>query len=156
MMKEYIVRKSVLSIDEENTLSPIRHILRNDSIFIHDVGNHPPVAHSIPVFIPANATDCHTSAHAPYPANARAMPRSPPPVCATRFDTAIIFTSIRFMRRLVCTIARALSTKVRNITFDNGINLRSCWNISAINGAANHSIQYIPTLTMRLNQNTVE
>ena len=39
--------------------------LRERALFIQHVGSQRPVAQRMPVFMPASATDCHTSAHAP-------------------------------------------------------------------------------------------
>ena len=87
----------------------------------HNPGRHPPVSHSIEVFTAAWLTEYQTIDHAPNPSRARVTPTIPDMTSAAELATAIIRTSIRFISRLICMIARPLMTKVRKITFDIGI-----------------------------------
>ncbi len=112
------------------------------------------VAHSTPDFTPESATLCHTIAHAPYPATASHIPTTAPTARPATFETATIDTSIRFINRLVCTMAEAFNMKVKNITRDSGTRRISPWKQRAINGAQNHSATYMPTATAMLNHST--
>ncbi len=98
---------------------------------------------------------CHTIAHAPYPLTASHIPATAPTASPAMLLTAIIFTSMRFIRRLVCTIAVALSINVRNMALDSGTSLMSPLNISAIGTAQNHSVTYMNTARAMLNHSTV-
>ena len=79
-------------------------------------GNHPEVNHSTALFTAFSARVCQTMAHAPIPATASVMPTIAPATRPAAFETATIRTSIRFIRRLVCTMAEAFRINERNIT----------------------------------------
>lgn len=62
------------------------------------------MTHNTADFTAAMVSDCHTMAHAPQPPSARLMPTNALAIKAMTLATAIMRTSIRFIRRLTCTI----------------------------------------------------
>ena len=65
-------------------------------------------------------------------------------------------TSMSFIRRLVCTMAEALSMKLRNITLLRGTSRASASKQSAMSGAQKKSMMYMAVAMARLNHSTVE
>ena len=98
---------------------------------------------------------CQTSAHTPKPPTARPIPTIAPANSPSELLTAIMRTSIRFIRRLVCTMAEALIMKVSSITRVSGMSRRSPWNISAMSGAQKKRMAYTSAAMPRLNHSTV-
>ena len=98
-------------------------------------GRQPWVVHSTSDLTPAATSACHTMAQAPYPLMASAMPATPPSTSPSVLATATMRTSMRFIRRLTCTMEDALSMNPRNITLDRGIMRSSPPKQSAMSGA---------------------
>ena len=133
MFSDTVLRKEVVS-----TPAPTLKIDRREVKLNTSDGIHFDVAHNIADFTVARVIDCHTIAHAPYPASASHTPTMPDATSPMVLLTATIFTVIIFVRRLVCTTAVALIMKVRNMTRDRGISFSEP-KTSAISGAAIHS-----------------
>ena len=132
--------------------------LKNDFNAVHEnfkEGSQWLVNHNISDLIVASVIVCHTIAHAPYPVNASVMPTTPLIINPIVLDIAIIFTSIFFINRLVCTMAVALMINDKNITRERGIMRGSFWKHHAINGAQNQRITYSSVAIPMLNHNTV-
>ena len=130
--------------------APTLNIERNDAILKRFRGHQCDVAHSNADFTAASTIVCHTMAQAPIPATASHIPTTPLATRPTVLLTAIIFTSIRLVRRLVCTIAVALMTKARNITLAGATSLPPASNKLSISGEQNHNNTYIATLIAKL------
>ena len=69
------------------------------------------------------------------------MPVAPLTTSPTALLTAIMRTFICFISRLVCTIAVALRTKVRNITLASGTSAPPALKRLSISGAESHKMQ---------------
>ena len=111
-----VLRKDV-TIMPEPTLKYERNAFHENA----NEGSQWLVNHRISDFIAARVIVCHTTAHAPYPLTARKIPNAPLIISPIELEIAIIFTSIFFINRFVCTIADALMMKDRKITRDRGM-----------------------------------
>jgi hypothetical protein len=89
-------RNELAIIPEPTLKNPL-----NDTIENLSNGRQPDVTHSTRLFTPLRIIVCQTMAHAPYPPKAMLMPTTAPAIRPSVFDTATIFTSIRFISRLV-------------------------------------------------------
>ena len=146
----------VLSSEVVMTPLPTAKKLRSTRHENRHSGLHELVAQSMTVRTTASVTVCHTMAHAPNPHTASVIPITDPAKSPAELLTATMRTSMRFMSRLVCTMAAALTMNAVNMTRLMGMMRRSFWNIEAMSGAAKNSTTYIPAAIAILNHSTVE
>ena len=139
MINEYMFWNKILRNELVIMPAPTEKMERNDAMLKRSRGHQCDVAHSSSDLTAASVIVCHTMAHAPIPAKAIQIPTAPLTASPTVLLTAIIFTSMRFVSRLACTIDVALITNDRNITRAKSTSRPPALNKPSISGAQNHS-----------------